>query len=286
IWSYFGEYFKLAADEGIYCLDEALMNQVTGNFGAGDSLKRKHGGESSRKSKKLKVHRRSQSKEKITSTDMTLVPASPAPSTSPTIAPQQQDTSMPPLNPATFIFSPQPLRSAPLPEEMLKLQMAEFERALSLDDSKDGIHNTVALSNGEDAEQEMVVHSAISHSPRSNFLEWLASQLVPEARMEMNLEEHDLQLLQNLGRRDRRPKVAKATSRLIIEDSGEKFVEISIPAEGKIEEELTVEDVTITKVPLGQATTKGLKQDTQTLMDALFLRLDSEKAETEELQKQ
>ncbi|KAH9311675.1 hypothetical protein KI387_026710, partial [Taxus chinensis] len=62
--------------------------------------------------------------------------------------------------------------------------------------------------------------------------------------MEMNLEEHDLQLLQNLGGRDRRPKVAKSTSRLFIEDSGEKFVEISIPKEGKIEEKLTIEDVT------------------------------------------
>ncbi|KAH9316761.1 hypothetical protein KI387_043999 [Taxus chinensis] len=101
--------------------------------------------------------------------------------------------------------------------------------------------------------------------------------------MEMNLEEHDLQLLQNLGGRDIRPKVAKATSRLIIKDSGEKFAEISIPTEGKIEEELTAEDVTVTKVPLGQATTEGLKQDTQTLMDALFLRLDSEKVEKEEL---
>ncbi|KAH9293840.1 hypothetical protein KI387_040954, partial [Taxus chinensis] len=73
---------------------------------------------------------------------------------------------MPHLNPATFIFSPQPLRSAPVPEEMLKLQMAEFERALSLDDSEDGSHNTVALSDGEEVEQEMVVHSATSHSPR------------------------------------------------------------------------------------------------------------------------
>ncbi|KAH9316421.1 hypothetical protein KI387_025048, partial [Taxus chinensis] len=73
--------------------------------------------------------------------------------------------------------------------------------------------------------------------------------MVPEVRMEMNLEEHDLQLLQDLSRRDRRPKVAKATSRLIIENSGEKFAEISIPAEGKIEEELTAEDVTLTKVP-------------------------------------
>ncbi|KAH9314228.1 hypothetical protein KI387_022855, partial [Taxus chinensis] len=137
-----------------YCLDEALMNQVTGNFGAGDSLKRKHGGESSRKAEKLKVHRRSQSKERITSTTMTLAPVSPVPSTSPTIAPQQ-DASIPLLNPATFIFSPQPLRSAPLPEDTLKLQMAEFERALSLDDSEDGSHNTVALSDGEDAEREM-----------------------------------------------------------------------------------------------------------------------------------
>ncbi|KAH9306133.1 hypothetical protein KI387_010537, partial [Taxus chinensis] len=88
--------------------------------------------------------------------------------------------------------------------------------------------------------------------------------MVPEARVEMNLEEHDLQLLQDLSRRERRPKVAKATSRLIIEDSGEKFVEILIPVEGKVEEELTAEDVTVTKIPLGQATTKGLKQDTQT----------------------
>ncbi|KAH9320351.1 hypothetical protein KI387_043947 [Taxus chinensis] len=266
-----------------YCLDEVLMNQVTGNFGIGNSLKRKHKGESSRRSEKLKVHRRSQSKKKITSTTMALAPASLAPSTSPTIA-LQQDTSMPPLNPATFIFSPQPLCSTPLPEETLKLQMAEFERALSLDDSEDDSHNIVALSDGEDAEREMVVHSVTSHSPRSNFLEWLASQMVPEVRMEMNLKEHDLQLLQNLSGRDKRPKVAKVTSRLIIEDSREKFAEMSIPAEGK-EDELTAEDVTVTKVPLGQATTEGLKQDTQTLIDALFLRLDSEKVEKQELQK-
>ncbi|KAH9328891.1 hypothetical protein KI387_000999, partial [Taxus chinensis] len=103
--------------------------------------------------------------------------------------------------------------------------MAEFERALSLDDSEDGSHNTVALSNGDDAERKMVVHSTTSHYPRSNFSKWLASQLVPEARMEMNLQEHDLQLLQNLGGRDRRPKVAKETSRLIIEDPREKFLE-------------------------------------------------------------
>ncbi|KAH9300753.1 hypothetical protein KI387_012336, partial [Taxus chinensis] len=37
-----------------YCLDEALMNQITGNFGTGDSLKRKHGGESNRRPEKLK----------------------------------------------------------------------------------------------------------------------------------------------------------------------------------------------------------------------------------------
>ncbi|KAH9321752.1 hypothetical protein KI387_016391, partial [Taxus chinensis] len=37
-----------------YCLDEVLMNQITGNFGVGDSLKRKHEGESSRRSEKLK----------------------------------------------------------------------------------------------------------------------------------------------------------------------------------------------------------------------------------------
>ncbi|KAH9293841.1 hypothetical protein KI387_040955, partial [Taxus chinensis] len=54
----------------------------------------------------------------------------------------------------------------------------------------------------------------------------------------------------------------------------------------KEEEELTAEDVTVTKVPLGQATTEGLKQDTQTLIDALFLRIDSEKVEKEELWKQ
>ncbi|KAH9301720.1 hypothetical protein KI387_013303 [Taxus chinensis] len=83
--------------------------------------------------------------------------------------------------------------------------------------------------------------------------------MVPEARVEMYLEEHDLQLLQSLGGKDRRPKVAKATSRLIVEESGQKFAEISIPTEGKKEEELTVEDVTVTRVPLGQATTEGLK---------------------------
>ncbi|KAH9316941.1 hypothetical protein KI387_018710 [Taxus chinensis] len=120
------------------------MNQITGNFGTGDSLKRKHGGESSRRPEKIKVHRRSHSKEKITSTTMMLVLASPTSSTSPTVAPQQ-DTAIPPLNPATFIFSPQPLRSAPLPEETLKLQMAKFERALSLDDSEDGSHNTIVV---------------------------------------------------------------------------------------------------------------------------------------------
>ncbi|KAH9296607.1 hypothetical protein KI387_040195, partial [Taxus chinensis] len=95
--------------------------------------------------------------------------------------------------------------------------------------------------------------------------------------MEMNLEEHDLQLLRSLGGKDRRPKVAKVTSRLIIEESGQKFAEMLVPVEGKKEDELTTEDVTVTKVPIGQATTKELKQDTQTLIDALFLRLDSEK---------
>ncbi|KAH9296671.1 hypothetical protein KI387_044251 [Taxus chinensis] len=255
-----------------YCLDEALMNQVTGNFGTGDSLKRKHGGESSRRPEKMKVHRRSQSKEKITSTAMMLVPASPASSTSPTVAPQQ-DTAIPQLNPATFIFSPQPLRSAPVPEETLKLQMAEFERALSLDDSEDGSHNTVAVSDGEESEREIVVHSATSHSPR-------------KARVEINSEEHDLQLLLSLGGKDRKPKVAKETSRLIIEESGQKFAEMSVPAKGRKEDEFTAEDITVTTVPIGQATTKRLKQDTQTLIDALFLRLDKEKAEKVELQKQ
>ncbi|KAH9288048.1 hypothetical protein KI387_032165, partial [Taxus chinensis] len=67
---------------------------------------------------------------------------------------------------------------------------------------------------------------------------------------------------------------------------GQKFSEMSVPAEGKKEDELTAEDVTVTRVPLGQATTEGLKQDTQTLIDALFLRLDREKAEKYELQKQ
>ncbi|KAH9319493.1 hypothetical protein KI387_021262, partial [Taxus chinensis] len=62
---------------------------------------------------------------------------------------------MPSLKPATFVFSPQPLRSSPVPEEMLKLQMTEFERTFSLDVSEDGSHNTVALSDGEDAEREM-----------------------------------------------------------------------------------------------------------------------------------
>ncbi|KAH9321821.1 hypothetical protein KI387_016460, partial [Taxus chinensis] len=61
---------------------------------------------------------------------------------------------------------------------------------------------------------------------------------------------------------------------------------MSVPAEGKKEDELTAEDVTVTRVPIGQATTERLKQDTQTLIDALFLRLDREKAEKDELQKQ
>ncbi|KAH9329605.1 hypothetical protein KI387_001713, partial [Taxus chinensis] len=73
--------------------------------------------------------------------------------------------------------------------------------------------------------------------------------MVPEARVEMNLEEHDLQLLRSLGGKDRRPKIAKVTSRLIIEESGQKFAEMSVPAEGK-ENELTAEDVTVTRVPL------------------------------------
>ncbi|KAH9315486.1 hypothetical protein KI387_024113, partial [Taxus chinensis] len=102
----------------------------------------------------------------------------------------------------------------------------------------------------------------------------------------MNLEEHDLQLLQSLGGKDRRLEVAKVTSRLIIKESGQKFAEMSVPAEGKKEDELMAKDVTVTRVPLGQATTEGLKQDTQTLIDALFLRLDREKAEKDELQKQ
>ncbi|KAH9324531.1 hypothetical protein KI387_004709, partial [Taxus chinensis] len=136
-----------------YYLDEVLMNQITGNFGAGGSLKRKHEGEISRRSEKLKVHRRSQ--EKTTSTTIALTPTSPVHRRSPTIALQQQNASMPPLKPETFVFSPQPLRSSPVPEEMLKLQMTEFERALSLDVSEDGSHNTVALSDREDAEREM-----------------------------------------------------------------------------------------------------------------------------------
>ncbi|KAH9317339.1 hypothetical protein KI387_019108, partial [Taxus chinensis] len=102
-----------------------------------------------------------------------------------------------------------PLRSTPVPEETLKLQMGEFERALSLDDSEDGGHNTVVVSDGEESEREIVVHSATSHSSRSNFSEWLTSQLVPEAREEMNLEEHDLQLLLSLSGKDRKLKVAK-----------------------------------------------------------------------------
>ncbi|KAH9304418.1 hypothetical protein KI387_008822, partial [Taxus chinensis] len=61
---------------------------------------------------------------------------------------------------------------------------------------------------------------------------------------------------------------------------------MSVPAEGKRKDELTTEDITVTRVPIGQATTEGLKQDTQTLIDALFLRLDKEKAEKVELQKQ
>ncbi|KAH9312749.1 hypothetical protein KI387_027784, partial [Taxus chinensis] len=160
-----------------------------------------------------------------------------------------------------------------------------FERALSLDSSEDDSHNTVAVSDGEESEREIVVHSATSHSPRSNFSEWLASRLVPEAREEINLEEHDLQLLLNLGGKDRKPKVAKVTSRLIIEESRQKFAEMSVLTEGK-EDELTAEDITVTRVPIGQATTEGLKQDMQTLIDALFLRLDKEKAEKVELQKQ
>ncbi|KAH9321727.1 hypothetical protein KI387_016366, partial [Taxus chinensis] len=141
------------------------MNQITGNFGTGDSLKRKHEGESNRRPEKIKVNRRSHSKEKITSIAMVLVPTSPASSTSPTDAPQL-DTVIPPLNPATFVFSPQPLCSAPLPEEMLKLQILEFERALSLDNSKNGNHNTVAVSDAEESKREMVVHSATSHYSR------------------------------------------------------------------------------------------------------------------------
>ncbi|KAH9317423.1 hypothetical protein KI387_019192 [Taxus chinensis] len=230
------------------------MNQITGKFNTGDSLKRKHEGESNKRPEKIKVHRRSHSKEKITSIAMVLVPTSPTSSTSPNVAPQQ-DTAIPPLNPETFIFSHQPLCSAPLLEETLKLQMVEFERALSLDNSEDGNHNNVAVSDGEESERKMVVHSETSHSLRSNFLEWLASQLVPEAREEINLEEHDLQLLLSLGKKDRKPKVAKVTSRLIIEDSGQKFAEMSVPAEGKKKDELMAEDITVTRLPLGQATT-------------------------------
>ncbi|KAH9324785.1 hypothetical protein KI387_004963, partial [Taxus chinensis] len=70
------------------------------------------------------------------------------------------------------------------------------------------------------------------------------------AREEINLEEHDLQLLLNLGGKDRKPKLAKVTSRLIIEESGQKFVEMSVPAEGKRNDELAAENIPVTRVPI------------------------------------
>ncbi|KAH9310263.1 hypothetical protein KI387_044208 [Taxus chinensis] len=273
-----------------YCLDEALMNQITCNFIAGDSNKRKHEGESSRRPEKLKVYKKSQILEKANSTAIVLVPlsneASPMSTHSTSAAPEPQEDVVPPLNPTSFVFSPQPLRSSPPPAEKLKAQMAEFEKVLSLDNSEDDSHNTVANSDAAESEHERVVHSVTSHSSRSNFSSWLALQTVPEAREEINLEEHDLQLLLSLGGNDRRPKVAKVTSRLIIEESGQKFAELTVPAEGKQKGELTAADISVTKVPLGQTTTEGLKQDTQTLINALFLKLDKEKAEKTKLQEQ
>ncbi|KAH9289496.1 hypothetical protein KI387_033613, partial [Taxus chinensis] len=50
--------------------------------------------------------------------------------------------------------------------------------------------------------------------------------------------------------------------------------------------ELTTADMAVTKVSIGQTTIEGLKQDTHTLMNTLFLKLDKENAEKTKLQKQ
>ncbi|KAH9303978.1 hypothetical protein KI387_008382 [Taxus chinensis] len=169
------------------------MNQITGNFTAGDSRKRKHEGESSKRLEKLKVHKKSQIQEKANSTTIVLVSASPTSTHSTLEAPEPQgDLIVPSLNLTSFVFSPQPLRSSPLPAEKLKAQMAEFEKSLLLDNSEGDSHNTVANSDGAESEHEMVVHSVTSHSLRSNFSSWLALQTIPESREEINLEEHDL----------------------------------------------------------------------------------------------
>ncbi|KAH9291858.1 hypothetical protein KI387_042947, partial [Taxus chinensis] len=84
-----------------YCLDEALMNQITGNFTTGDSSKRKHEGESSRRPEKLKVHKKSHIQEKAKSTAIVPVPASPTSTHSTSAAPEpQRDLVVPPLNPS------------------------------------------------------------------------------------------------------------------------------------------------------------------------------------------
>ncbi|KAH9310211.1 hypothetical protein KI387_038122 [Taxus chinensis] len=64
------------------------------------------------------------------------------------------------------------------------------------------------------------------------------------------------------------------------------FAELSVPTEGKQKGELTITYISVTKVLIGKTTTEGLKQDTQTLMNALFLKLDKENTEKGKIQKQ
>ncbi|KAH9294155.1 hypothetical protein KI387_040646, partial [Taxus chinensis] len=66
----------------------------------------------------------------------------------------------------------------------------------------------------------------------------------------------DLQLLRTIERKRKRAKMPKVTSRLVIDPSGKKFAEIATPPAGKKKGELTKEDLTITKVPLGEVTTE------------------------------
>ncbi|KAH9311870.1 hypothetical protein KI387_026905, partial [Taxus chinensis] len=163
-----------------YCLDEALMNQITNNFTVGDSLKRKHEGEIVEGWKSLKL-KKSHIQEKAKSTAIAPVPASPTSTHRTSAAPKpQRDLIVPPLNPTSFVFSPRPLRSSPIHTEKLKAQMMEFEKALSLDNSEGGSHNTVANFDRVESEHEMV-HLVTSHSPRSNFSSWLANRSIPKS---------------------------------------------------------------------------------------------------------
>ncbi|KAH9291474.1 hypothetical protein KI387_043339 [Taxus chinensis] len=141
-------------------------------------------------------------------------------------------------------------------EEMIRKKMVELGGVLqqeSVIEEPERQLEIVAFSPPGGVSKEIIVHPKAQTLSGQEFTNWLTNQSSSYSKEVIDLEEMDLQLLRTIERKRKREKTPKVTSKL---------------------------------VPLGEVTIEGLKQDTQTLINNLFQKLDEEKMKVAKLKEQ